>query len=85
MGLRVRLKAGVDISGFSPTNQIILTALKRYGMLLADNGAPWFISGPPDPRWDDEDLHNLTQLHGTDFEVVDVSSLIVDPDSGQVQ
>jgi hypothetical protein len=83
MGIRVRLKASVDISGFSATNQIILTGLKRYGMMLADNGASMFISGAPDRRWDDDDLHALTTLHGSDFEVVDVSSLMVDPDSGQ--
>ena len=83
MGIRVRLKALVDISSFSPANQVILTALKRYGMMLADNGAPMFISGAPDSRWDDDDLHTLTTLHGGDFEVVDVSSLMVDPDSGQ--
>jgi hypothetical protein len=52
-------------------------------MMLADNGAPMFISGAPDRRWDDDDLHSLTSLHGSDFEVVDVSSLMVDPDSGQ--
>lgn len=83
MGIRVRLKAGVDISGFSTANQVILTALKKYGMFLADNGAPWFIGGAPDNRWDDDELHALTQLHGSDFEVVDESSLMVDPDSGQ--
>ena len=83
MGIRVRLKASVDISGFSAANQVILTGLKRYGMMLADNGASMFISGAPDRRWDDDDLHALTALHGGDFEVVDVSSLMVDPDSGQ--
>lgn len=83
MGIRVRLKASVDISGFTAANQVILTALKQYGMFLADNGAPWFISGAPDNRWDDDELHALTQLHGSDFEVVDESSLMVDPDSGQ--
>lgn len=83
MGIRVRLKASVDISGFSATNQIILTGLERYGMMLADNGAPMFISGAPDRRWDDDDLHALTALHGSDFEVVDVSALMIDPDSGQ--
>jgi hypothetical protein len=82
MGIRVRLKASVDISGFSTANQVILTALKKYGMMLADNGSPWFVSGAPDRRWDDEDLHELQTLHGSDFEVVDVSSLMVDPDSG---
>jgi hypothetical protein len=83
MGIRVRLKASVDISGFSPVNQVILTALKKYGMFLADNGSPWFVSGAPDDRWNDDELHALTQLHGGDFEVVDESSLMVDPDSGE--
>jgi len=83
MGIRVRLKASVDISGFSASNQVILTGLKRYGMMLADNGAPMFISGAPDRRWDDDDLHALTSLQGSDFEVVDVSALMVDPNSGQ--
>jgi len=64
--------------------RLILAALKRYGMMLADNRSPWFISGVPDPGWDNDDLHALTQLTGDDFEVVDTSSLIVDPDSGQV-
>jgi hypothetical protein len=70
MGMRVRLKAGYDISKFSPANQIILQALKTYGMIVADNGGDWFISGAPDPRWDDEDLHKLTAVKGADFEVV---------------
>ena len=83
MGIRVRLKASVDISGFSATNQIILTGLKQYGMMLADNGSPMFIGGAPDRRWNDDDLHALTTLHGSDFEVVDVSGLMIDPDSGQ--
>jgi hypothetical protein len=83
MGARFRLKASVDISGFSPTNQIILTALKQYGMMLADNGSSWYISGTPDSRWDNDDLHNLTTLTGSDFEAVDVSPLMVDPNSGQ--
>jgi len=83
MGIRVRLKASVDISGFSAANQVILTGLKKYGMMLADNGSPMFISGAPDRRWDDDDLHALRTLQGSDFEVVDVSSLMADPDSGQ--
>jgi hypothetical protein len=70
MGLRVRLKAGVDITRYSAFNQVILRALKRFGMLVADNGSSWFISGAPDARWNDDDLHNLAQLHGRDFEVV---------------
>ncbi len=82
MGLRVRLKASFDISAYSAPNQVILTALKKYGMMLADNGGDWFISGAPNPGWNDDDLSELGMVHGSDFEVVDVSSLIVDPDSG---
>ena len=70
MGLRVRLKANVDISGAGPQAKVILTALKKYGMLLADNGSNWYISGSPDPRWDDDDLHTLSGIKGSDFEVV---------------
>jgi hypothetical protein len=83
MGARFRLKASFDISGFSATNQIILTALKRYGMMLADNGAAWFISGAPDPGWDNSDLHLLTSITGSNFEAVDATVLMVSPDSGQ--
>jgi len=85
MGQRFRLKADYDISGFSPENQVILAALKRYGMVLADNGSPWFVSGAPDERWDNEDLSELRRLKGSDFEAVDTSSLMVDPDSGQAR
>ena len=81
-GQRFRLKASVDISGFSPTNQVILRALQTYGMILADNGSPWFISGAPDPRWDDDDVQGqLRQLTGADFEAVDVSGLIKNADT----
>ena len=73
MGLRVRLKGSVDISGFGPNAQVVLTALKRYGMLLADNGSPWYITGAPDSRWDDNEMHALGRLTGADFEVVDTS------------
>jgi hypothetical protein len=83
MGVRFRLRADFDISGFSATNQIILTALKKYGMMVADNGSAWYISGAPDPRWNDDDLHNLDQVTGVDFEAVDVSTLMLDPNSGQ--
>lgn len=85
MGVRFRLRADFDISSFSPTNQIILRALKKYGMMIIDNGASWFLSGAPDARWDNTDLHNLGAVHGSDFEVVDVSGLIISPDSGQAQ
>ena len=84
MGQRFRLKASFDTSGFSWETQVILAAMKTYGLILADNGSPWYISGAPDPRWDNDVLHELDVLEGADFEAVDVSSLMVDPDSGQV-
>jgi len=84
MGQRFRLKADFDISGFSPEVQVILQALKTYGMMLADNGSSWFISGVPDERWNNDVLvPELHQVKGSNFEAVDVSSLMVDPDSGQ--
>ena len=85
MGQRFRLKGDVDISGFSPQMQVILQAMKKYGIIVADNGSDWFISGAPDERWDNDMLHEMKQLTGNDFEAVDVSSLMVDKDSGQVQ
>ena len=75
MGLRVRLKASVNISGLPYQARVVAEALKRYGMILADNGAPWFISGAPNPRWNNDALHLLDRLTGRDFEVVDTSSL----------
>lgn len=75
MGLRVRLKATVDVNNFPPQSRVVLRALQRYGMILADNGSPWYVSGAPDRRWDDDDLHSLQDLRGNDFEVVDTSSL----------
>jgi hypothetical protein len=84
MGQRFRLRADVDISGFSKENQVILTALKRYGMLLSDNGSPWFIIGVPDSRWDDSDLNKLKRIKGTDFEAVDESDWQMHADSGRV-
>ncbi|MBS1815506.1 MAG: hypothetical protein JSS87_11570 [Acidobacteria bacterium] len=84
MGLRLRLRADFDVSGYSKTNQVILNALKRYGMILADNGGPFFISGAPDTRWSDDDLHKLTNVKGEDFEVVNESDLQMMGDSGRV-
>jgi hypothetical protein len=75
MGLRVRLKASVDISHLPYQARVVAEALKRYGMILADNGSPWYISGAPNPRWNNDALHQLDQLTGRDFEVVDTSSL----------
>lgn len=85
MGLRFRLKAAFDISSFSPANQVILRALKKYGMIVADNGSAWYISGAPDARWNDNDLHSLGHVTGANFEVVDESGLQVAPDSGQAR
>jgi hypothetical protein len=75
MGLRVRLKASVDISGLPYQARVVAQALKRYGMILADNGSPWYISGAPDRHWSNDALHLLDRLSGQDFEVVDTSSL----------
>lgn len=76
MGMRVRLKASVDISGFSPAMQVILRAMKQYGMIVADNGSNWYFSGAPDPRWNDSELHTLGALKGSDFEVVQMGTVV---------
>ena len=76
MGLRVRLKSSVDVSTFGPQSRVILVTLQRYGMLLADNGSPWYITGAPDSRWNDDELHHLGALTGADFEVVDTSGFV---------
>lgn len=76
MGMRVRLKASVNISKFPPPAQVILTALKRYGMMVADNGGDWFLSGAPDPRWDDEAIATLKRIRGRDFEVVRMTGIV---------
>ncbi|MGE3304702.1 MAG: hypothetical protein AB7I52_01925 [Rhizobiaceae bacterium] len=84
LGQRFRLKAGFDISGFSPQNQVILKALKTYGMFLADNGSPWYLSGAPNDGWNNDELNDeLRRIKGSDFEAVDSSSLMIDPDSAQ--
>jgi hypothetical protein len=70
MGLRVRLRRGFDISGFPRQARIVLQALKTYGMILADNGSPWYVTGAPSKGWDDEALHSLNRVHGSDLEVV---------------
>jgi hypothetical protein len=75
MGMRMRLKSSLDISGFSEKNQVILTALKKYGMIMADNGSSMYLSGAPDDRWDNEDLHNLGALKASDFEVVQMNPI----------
>jgi len=76
MGMRVRLKAGVDLTGFPPHVQVILQAMKTYGLLVADNGSNWYISGAPDPRWNDDELATLNRVHGSDFEVVQMGTVV---------
>lgn len=76
MGMRVRLKANYDISKFSPAMQVILTALKKYGLILADNGGDWFVTGAPHPQWNDEELNTLKRVKGRDFEVVKMEGLV---------
>jgi len=75
MGMRMRLKASFDVSGFSAKNQVILNALKKYGMIMADNGSNMYLSGAPDNRWDNNDLHNLGQVTTSDFEVLQMTPL----------
>jgi hypothetical protein len=70
MGTRVRLKASFDVSRFPRQSRIVLRALQRYGMILADNGAPWYVSGAPSRGWDNDDLHSLHRVKGSDFEVI---------------
>jgi len=85
MGQRFRLKAGVNISSFSADMQVILTAMKRYGIILADIGTSWYISGAPDPGWNNDQLvADFQKIHGYDFEAVDESSLMQAVNSGQV-
>ena len=76
MGMRLRLKASVDISSFPPQSRVILTALKRYGMILADNGSAYYVSGAPSPSWNDDDLHTLGRINGSMLEVVNTSWLV---------
>jgi hypothetical protein len=75
MGLRVRLQSSVKIKHYPKQARVVLKALKRYGMILADNGSPWYVTGAPDPRWNDDVLHSLHGITGADLEVVDTRSL----------
>ena len=80
MGTRLRLKASFDISSFSTANQVILTALQKYGMILADNGSAIYLSGAPDNRWNNSDLHLLDGVTGADFDVVTTGSVYTESD-----
>jgi hypothetical protein len=82
MGQRFRLKGNFDSSNYSKDMKVIITALQTYGMILADNGSPWYLSGAPDDRWNNDVLRELKKIKGSDFEAVDCSSLMVSKDSG---
>ena len=75
MGMRLRLKSSVNISGYSAANQVILSAMQQYGLIMADNGSSMYLSGAPDERWDNDDLHNLDGISAGDFEVVQMGTI----------
>jgi len=79
MGLRVRLKASFDLSQLSPQARVVAVALQHYGMILADNGSPWYITGASNKRFNDDDLRTLNRITGRDLEVVDTSGLVNTP------
>jgi hypothetical protein len=83
MGQRFRLKASYDISIFSPQARVIARAMQVYGLILADNGSAWYVTGAPDPRWNNDVLHELDRIVGSDFEAVDETGLMMNADSGQ--
>jgi hypothetical protein len=85
MGARFRLKASFDISPYPAEMQVLLRAMQQYGLILADNGSDWYVTGAPDEHWDNDMLHLLDGITGNDFEAVDVSGLIVNPDSAQAR
>jgi len=85
MGARFRLKAGFDASGYSARAQLVITAMQHYGLILADNGSDWFFQGTQDERWDDQLLDELKRLPAAQFEAVDESSLMANPDSAAVK
>ena len=70
MGERLRLKASIDISGLPPQARVVARAMKEYGLIVADNGSDWYVTGAPHPRWDNDQLQQLRRLRGSDFEVV---------------
>ena len=84
MGLRLRLKASVNLAGLPAQARIVAQAMQRYGVIVADNGSPWYISGEPDQRWSNDALHALGGLHGSDFEALDTAGLMADQSSARV-
>lgn len=85
MGAWFRLRADYDTSTLSPQARVVADALKRHGMILSDNGSPWMLTGAPDERWDNQGLRDLTRINASDLEAVDVSSLMIDPNSAQMR
>jgi len=85
MGQRFRLRASYNLDGFSAQARVILSAMKEYGIMLADNGGDWFVSGAPDSRWASGLPAELRRVHGSDFEAVDVTPLMIAPDSAQAR
>jgi hypothetical protein len=85
MGARFRLKATFDISGFLPETQVILRAMKRHGLILADNGSNWFFGGASESGWSNDVLDELKSVHSGAFQAVDTSSLMVSPGSGEAR
>jgi hypothetical protein len=85
MGLRLRLRATANLSGLSPAALVIATAMQRYGLIVADNGSSFFLSGAPDERWNNDVLRTLSRFRGSDFEAVDTSGLMIDPRSGRAR
>jgi hypothetical protein len=76
MGMRVRLKASFDLTPYPPSARVILHALQVYGMMVADNGSNWYLSGVADARWDDGEINTLKQVKGSDFEVVQMGTVV---------
>jgi hypothetical protein len=85
MGQRFRLRASLDMARFSKETRVVLIALQEYGMFLADNGGRWYVSGTMDSRWPTQLTTELREVHGSDFEAVDSSGLMINPDSGRVR
>jgi len=85
MGAWLRLKASVDTAGLSHDARVIAEAMRTHGVIVADNGSSWYISGAPDERWNNDVLHELDRIVGSDFEAVNAAPLMVDPNSGQVR
>ena len=85
MGARFRLKASFNISGYSAQMQVLLRAMKQYGIIVADNGSDWYISGAPNSHWNNTMLHTLDKITGNAFEAVDESGLMISANSGQAK